>query len=302
MSAKRTTLSDGGSLTLGSGSIRRRLAFDRIIGWVLLLAFVAVLFPLFDMIYWISERALPSFGLKTLTETQVGLGGGLYAMIVGTFVLLGIATLFATGLGLAAGFYTAEYAPPAVQRIGRLAGNLLAGVPAIVLGYFGYIALVLYTHWGFTTFAGGITLGVFMIPYVYRTTDLALSNVPASQREATLAMGASRLQYLARVGFPIAFPTILTGVFFAMALGVGDAAPVIYTAGWSSTVVQGLLQPTSFLTGAIWLFYDNPPSEGTLLTLGFQAAFLVIIIVLVLNVAVQVVSDRYRQRLRGLFG
>jgi phosphate transport system permease protein len=290
------------SLVTASGLVRRRLAFDRIVGWILLLAFVAVLFPLFDMIYWVGQKALPTFTLATLTQNQVGLGGGLYAMIVGTFVLLGLATAFATGFGLVAGFYTAEFAPPAVKRLGRLAGNLLAGVPAIVLGYFGYWALVLYTHWGFTTLAGGITLGVFMIPYVYRTTDLALSNVPASQREATLAVGASRFQYLARVAFRIAFPTILTGILFAMAIGVGDAAPVIYTAGWSNTPVTSLMQPTSFLTGGIWLYYDFPTDEGTLFTLAFQAALVVISIVLVLNVTVQIISDRYRQRLQGLFG
>lgn len=289
------------SILATSGLIRRRVAFDRLIGWVLLLAFAVVLFPLFDMIYWVSVRALPTFTWATLTQDQVGFGGGLYAMIVGTVVLVLLATAFATAIGLAAGLYTAEYASPAVQRLGRLAGNLLAGVPAIVLGYFGYYALVLYTHWGFTTFAGAITLGVFMIPYVYRTTDLALSNVPASQREATLALGAARGQYLARVALPIALPTILTGIFFAMALGSGEAAPLIYTAGWSSTPVTGLLQPTSFLTGAIWSFYDFPSSEGSFLALAFQAALLLILIVLALNLAVQVISDRYRRRLRGLY-
>lgn len=287
---------------LGStGHLRRRLAFDRVIGWVLLVAFVAVLFPLFDMVYWISAKALPTFTWATLSENQVGFGGGLYAMIVGTFVLLGLATAFATGLGIVAGFYTSEYAPPSVARIARVAGNVLAGVPAIVLGYFGYYLLVLYTHWGFTTLAGAITLGIFMIPYVYRTTDVALTNVPKTQREAALAMGCRRHQYLLRIAIPIALPTILTGVFFAMALGLGEAAPLIYTAGWGSTPVTGLLQPTAFLTGAIWLFYDFPASEGHFLTLAFQAAFLLFVIVVALNVVVQILSDRYRQRLKGLY-
>lgn len=289
------------SVLYSTGSVRRRVAFDRAIGWVLLLAFAAVLFPLFDMIYWVSAKAVPTFTLATLTENQVGFGGGLYAMIVGTLVLIALATAFATAIGLAAGFYTAEYASPRVKRLGRLAGNLLVGVPAIVLGYFGYYALVLYTHWGFTTLAGGITLGVFMVPYIYRTTDLALSHVPTSQREATLALGAARIQYLLRIAFPIALPTILTGIFFAVALGAGEAAPLIYTAGWSSTPVASLMQPTSFLTGAIWSFYDFPASEGSFLTLAFQAAFLLIVIVLGLNVLVQVISDRYRRRLRGLY-
>jgi phosphate transport system permease protein len=292
---------DEDGLLVASGRLRRRLFFDRAIGWVLLLAFVAVLFPLFDMIYWISANALPKMTWGTFTENQVGFGGGLYAMILGTFVLILLGTLIATAIGVVSGFYTAEYAPPAVARVARIAGNVLAGVPAIVLGYFGYYLLVLYTHWGFTTFAGGLTLGFFMTPYVYRTTDVALSTVPPSQREAALALGSRPRQYLRRVAFPIALPSILTGVFFAMALGLGEAAPVLYTAGFTSTPVTSLMQPTSFLTGAIWLFYDFPPSEGSFLTLAFQAAFLLIVIVLALNIAVQILSDRYRERLKGLF-
>jgi phosphate transport system permease protein len=284
-----------------SGRLRRRLLLDRVIGWGLLLAFVAVLFPLFDMLYWVAAKALPTMTWATLTQTQVGTGGGLYAMIVGTFVLIAIGTAIATGVGFAAGLFTCEYARGSVQRFARVAGNVLAGVPAIVLGYFGYYLLVLYTHWGFTTLAGGITLGVFMTPYVYRTADVALSSVPRTQREAALALGCRRHQYLLRVAFPIALPTILTGVFFAMALGLGEAAPVIYTAGFSSTPVASLFQPTGFLTGAIWLFYDFPSSFGHFQTLAFQAAFLLVVIVLGLNVAVQVLSDRYRRRLRGLF-
>ncbi|MDE1837047.1 MAG: ABC transporter permease subunit [Euryarchaeota archaeon] len=297
----KTPASFGSDLVPTSGRLRRRILFDRVIGWVLLLAFVAVLFPLFDLVGWVSSYALPTMSWSVLTENQVGESGGLYAMIVGTLVLISLGTAIAAGLGISAGFYTAEFAPPPVRRLARLAGNVLAGVPAIVLGYFGYYALVLYTHWGFTTLAGGIILGIFMLPYIFRTTDIALSNVPPSQREASLALGSNRIQYLRRVAFPIAFPTILTGIFFAMALGLGEAAPLVYTAGWSSTPVQNLMQPTAFLTGGIWAFYDFPRSYGTFLTLAFQAAFLLIVIVLVINIVVQVLSDRYRQRLAGIY-
>lgn len=284
-----------------TGRLRRRILFDRVIGWVLLLAFIAVIFPLFDLVGWVASFALPTMSWGTLTQNQVGEGGGLYAMIVGTVVLIALGTAIAGGLGIAAGFYTAEFAPPLVKRVARLAGNVLAGVPAIVLGYFGYYALVLYTHWGFTTLAGGIILGIFMLPYIFRTTDIALSNVPPAQREASLALGSNRFQYLRRVAFPIAFPTIFTGIFFSMALGLGEAAPLVYTAGWSSTPVQNVMQPTSFLTGGIWAFYDFPRSYGSFLTLAFQAAFLLIVIVLAINIVVQILSDRYRQRLAGIY-
>ncbi len=292
---------NGADLLTSTGRLRRRLVFDRVIGWALLAAFLVVLFPLFDMLYWVSAKALPTLTWGTLTQNQVGTGGGLYPMIVGTFVLIGIATAISTAIGVVAGFYTSEYAPAPVARVARIAGNLLAGVPAIVLGYFGYFLLVIYTGWGFTALAGGITLGIFMTPYIYRTTDVALTNVPPAQREAALAMGSRRGQYLVRVAFPIAIPTILTGIFFAMALGLGEAAPILYTAGFSSTPITSLMSPTGSLAVAIWQFYDFPSTYGSFLALAFQAAFLSIVIVLVLNVAVQLLSDRYRRRLRGLY-
>ncbi len=289
------------SLLNPTGHVRRRLALDRAVRWLLLLAFAAVLFPLLDMVYWISARAVPAFTWGTFTEDQVCLGGGLHAMIIGTLFLIGIATAFAVGIGVLSGMYTAEYAPPAVARSARVIGNVLAGVPAIVIGYFGYYALVLYTHWGFNSLAGGVALGVFMVPFVYRTTDIGFASVPRAQREATLALGARRSQYLVRVALPIALPTMLSGVFLAMAIGLGETAPLVYTAGWSSSTVTGLLQPTSYLTGAIWNFYDFPSTEGSFLTLAFQAAFLLIVISLTVNIAIQVITDRYRRRLRGLF-
>ncbi len=291
---------DGAELAAVSPRLRHRLRLDGIVRWALLGAFAAVFFPLFDMIYWVSVRAVPKFTLATFTEYQVGNAGGLAAMIEGTFVLIGLATAFATSIGLIAGIYTAEYAPPAVARIGRLAGNVLAGIPAIVIGYFGYFLFALYTGWGYTTLGGALTLSVLMVPFVYRTADLAFSSVPASQREAALALGARRHQYLRRLAWPIALPTVLTGVFLAMAIGLGETAPLVYTAGWSNTPWTGLFSPTSFLTGAIWLFYEQPPTLGALLTLAFQAAFLLIVIVVALNLGLQWLADRYRRRLRGL--
>jgi phosphate transport system permease protein len=288
---------------LGARSPRltRRLWFDRAMRWLLPLTFLLVLLPLFDLLYYIGAKALPTFTLQTLTTNPIGLGGGLYAPIVGTLVLIGIATAFASTVGIVAGMYTAEFAPSSIARAARLGGNLLAGVPAIVVGYFGYFLLVLATGWKFSTLGGGLTLGVFMIPYVYRVCDLALARVPGEQREGALATGARRGQYLLRVALPIALPSILTGIFLAMAIGLGETAPLVLTAGWSNTPVQSLLAPTSYLTGVVYENYQFPSNLGQLVTLAFQAAFLLVVIVLALNVVVQLIADHYRRRLRGLF-
>ena len=160
--------------------VHRRVAWDRWLGRLLPLAFVAVLFPIIDLLYWIGSEALPTLSWTTLTTNPVGFGGGLYAPLTGTVYLVGIATAIAGTLGIVAGAYTAEFASPRAALIGRLLANLLTGTPAIVVGYFGYFALVLYTHSTFTLWAGAITLSIFMLPYVYRVTDAAFGSVPPS--------------------------------------------------------------------------------------------------------------------------
>ena len=284
-----------------SGRLRRRVALDRWVGYLLPFLFIAVLYPLLNLLYWVGSQALPTMSWTVLTTNPSGLSGGLFAPITGTFYILALATGFATAIGVGAGMYTAEFASPAVASVGRLGGNLLAGVPAIVIGYFGYFALVLYTHWGTTLLAGALTLSIFMVPYIYRTTDLAFLSVPSDQREAALGMGASRGEYLRRVAWPIAFPRILTGIFIAMAIGLGETAPLLFTAGWNFVPARGPLDQTSYLTGLIWQYYSAPSDFGTELAVAFQAAFLLIVIVIALNVVVQFIAERYRRRLRGLY-
>lgn len=295
------TMASEANWAVPSARFRRRLAFDRWIGRLLPLVFLAVLFPIFDMVYWIGSKAVPTLSWTILTTNPSGFGGGLYASILGTFYLLLIATGIAAAVGLVAGMYTAEFALPKVASAARMAGNLLAGTPAMVVGYFGYFALVIATHTAGSVLFGGITLSIFILPYIYRTSDLAFASVPSEQREAALGIGSTRLQYLLRVGLPIAFPRILTGVFVAMAIGLGETAPLLFTAGWNFFPPQTLNSQTSYLTGVIWNDFDAPSTLGTLQTLAFQAAFLLIMIVIVLNIAVQLVAELYRRRLRGLY-
>lgn len=282
------------------GRVGVRIAVDRVMPWVLLGAFVVILFPLGDMIYWIAQQALPTLTWATVTEPQVGLGGGLSQMISGTLVILGLSTVVAASIGVPAGMYTAEYASPRIAELGRLAGYLLSGVPAVVLGFFGLLLLCSYAGWGYSLGAGALTLAIFMVPFIYRASDQAFSAVPREHREGALAMGATRGQYLRRVALPFALPTMLTGIFLAMAIGMGETAPLLFTMGEVNSAPSSLFQPSAFLTGAIWQFYDAPIGEGTLHTLAFQAALLLLVMVISLNVVIQVIAERYRRRLQGL--
>jgi phosphate transport system permease protein len=203
-------------------------------------------------------------------------------------------------LGLFGGIAAAEFLPESAAGWVRMAANLLAGMPSVIVGYFGYFVFVLYFGWGLSFIAGVFTLAFFMTPYIYRTADLAFSSIPRPLREAAYGSGAKPVQYILRVGAPIAFPQILTGVFLAMAIGVGETAPIILTVQPGLFVPSTAFQPAVYMTYLIWTGFSLPPGSNGL-TLAYQAAFIIIVVVLALNILVRVVAARYRKRLEGLY-
>jgi phosphate transport system permease protein len=285
-----------------TAGLRWRTGFDRWVGYVLPALFLVALIPIIDVIYYLSKTAWPTLTATVLTSfADYEIHDALGVMIVSTFEIMLFATAIAVALGVVGGVATAEFLPESVAGWIRMSANLLAGTPSVIVGYFGYFAFCLYFHWGLTFIAGVVTLSFFMFPYVFRTVDLAFTSVPRPIREAAFGSGARPVQYILKIGTPIAFPQILTGIFLAMAIGVGETAPIILTVEPSVLTPSGLFSPALFATYLIWTGFDQPSTFGTYYTLAFQAAFLVIVVVLVLNVLVRVIAARYRKRLEGLY-
>jgi phosphate transport system permease protein len=278
-----------------------RIGFDRVIGWVLPLLFVVAILPILDIVYYVSAQALPTFTWNVLLNTSViqTETDGMAVPMISTFEILGLATALAAGLGILGGMATAEFLPDRTAGWVRMTTNMLAGTPSVALGYVGYFLFVLYLGWGYVMAAGVCTLAFFMIPYVFRTTDLAFSSVPRPIREAAYGSGAGPFQYIRRVGAPIAFPQILTGIFLAMAIGVGESAPIILTTAVSNILPPSVFSPATYLTVLIWQNFAQ--ASPSLVHIAFQAAFLLIVIVLGLNVIVRLISDRYQKKLEGLY-
>jgi phosphate transport system permease protein len=283
-----------------AGRIRWRIGLDRWIGWLLPLLFLVAIFPILDMVYWISAKALPTLTWTVLADTTPTYQFGLGVAIIGTFEIMLLATLLSVGLGLLGGIATAEFLGERSASWVRMSANLLVGTPSVVVGYFGYFAFVLYFGWGLSYIAGVFTLAFFMTPYVFRTADLAFTSVPRPIREAAMGSGAKAHQYILRIGTPIAFPQILTGIFLAMAIGVGETAPLVLTTTPGVLLPQTLYSPVTFLTGLIWTDYNGSTGPGYQV-LAFQAAFLLLIVVIVVNVVVRIIAARYRKRLEGLY-
>jgi phosphate transport system permease protein len=280
--------------------LRWRTGFDRWMGWILPLLFLVAIIPILDLVWYISLQAVPTLTWTVLTSYgNYQSSDALGVPIVTTFLFVTLATSIAVVLGVFGGIATAEFLPEQAAGWVRMSANMLAGMPSVIVGYFGYFTFCLYFGWGLSFIAGVITLSFFMFPYVFRTTDLAFSSIPRPIREAAYGSGAKPVQYIVKVGTPIAFPQILTGIFLAMAIGVGETAPIILTVAPLVLVPTGLLSPGTYMTYLIWTGYNSPTHLALLLA--YQAAFIIIVVVLSLNVVVRVVAARYRKRLEGLY-
>ncbi len=246
------------------------------------IALLAVIAPSIWIVVQILKEALPHFNFSVLTKNGVGLGGGLKNEIVGTLVVSIGVVLVAGSIGILSGIFLAQYARGRFASVLRAASDILAGIPSIVLGYVGYSALVVGFHWGFSLGAGVITLSVLVIPYIAKTTEVALRQVPINYIEGAEALGFKPTRILSRITLKTALPGITTGLIVAMAISVGETAPLLYTAGYSQNLPKLTVthSPLGYLTYAVWTFYNQPTK--TALQLSYDAALIIMVLILLL--------------------
>lgn len=281
-----------------TGFLRGRL-FDYA-GWVACtLAFLLLGSLMVWILATVAVRGISALRLSTLTQVTVGTGGGLLNAIEGTVVLAVGGVLLAVPPGLAAGIYLAEFEQSRLAPVIRFLADVLVGVPSIVIGYFGYVTMVVALGWKFSVAAGSIALAIIALPYICRTSEMALRQVPRAVREAGYALGAGEGKVVMRVSLPMALPAILTGVLLAFAIAVGETAPLLYTAGWSNYMWNGHLTnaPIGYLTYVIWAFITEPFESAH--ALAYAAAFFVTMFVLLIGVISRLMLDqnvRFRRR------
>ncbi|HUA77687.1 MAG TPA: phosphate ABC transporter permease PstA [Acetobacteraceae bacterium] len=260
------------------------------IGWVLsVFAFALVAAPLADILLLVFARGVSAISPNLFLLPTNGISGGLLNAIVGTFVLSIGALIIGVPIGVGGGIYLSEFGTGPFGNAVRFLSDVLTGIPSIVLGYFSYITLIIGLGWQFSALAGAITLAMMVVPYMARLTELSFRQVPLSLREAGYALGATDRKVIFSIILPPALPGVLTGALLALAISVGETAPLIYTAGWSNYVWNGKLthEPIGYLTYVIWSFINQPFESAH--ALAFAAAFLVVLVVLVINVTARAV-------------
>jgi phosphate transport system permease protein len=250
---------------------------------------VSVLFFILGYLMWNGGKDL-SWSFFTRLPAPVGEeGGGMANAILGSLKLLLLAGLFGVPIGLLGGVYLAEFGGRTLPFLVRYTADLMNGVPSIVIGIFAYALVVMPMH-HFSTLAGGIALGIMVIPTVLRNTESFLRDVPRTLREGSFALGANKWRMIATVVLPAASRGILTGVLLALARVAGETAPLLFTAFGNRFWSPGWMQPTSSLPVVIYTYATGPYEDWH--RQAWAAGLVLLGLVLITNILVRAFLTR----------
>jgi len=266
----------------------RHVVSGAMIGLTYLAALLATL-PLILILGHIVAKGASSLSLAFFTHMPkpVGeVGGGMANAIVGTLILIGVASLIGLPIGIGAGLYLAEKRGTPFANTVRFLADVLNGLPSIVIGIFAWELLV--KRAGFSAFAGGVALGSMMIPLVTRTTEEMLLVVPTSLREAALALGYARWRTSISIVLRTAMAGIATGVLVAVARIAGETAPLLFTALGNQFWSTSLRQPIAAIPLQIFAYSLSAYDEWH--RLAWAGALVLITMVLIISIAARFVT------------
>lgn len=263
--------------------------------WIFSLASIAFLMR---MILWVILEGVPGISLDFITSPYDPHKGrnGILPMILGTVAMVSSTLVLAVPAGILAAIYLCEYARQSFWvRAVRFATESLSGIPSVIYGLFGYIFFKNALGLGFSVISGALTLSIMVLPLVVRTTEEALKSVDPGYREASLALGATKIHTVFRVVLPCAVPGILTGVILAMGRIIGETAAVIFTAGTTARIPPfGRILSSSVRTLSVHLYLaalEEADFEGA-----YATAAILMAITAFLNTAVKMTGTRVTRK------
>lgn len=283
--------------TLPHVSARRR-RMDKMMRGLLATATGVALIPLVLVIYYLFHKGLGAWSGKFFTTDPngnfLGYPGGIRSAILGTIEIVALATLISVPIGICVALYLTEYGKDSrFAHLVRYFVDVMTGVPSIVFGLFVYIVLVL-AHVGgnFTGWKGAVALSLLMLPIVIRSAEVVLLLVPATLREAALALGAPRWRVITNVVLPTSLSGLVTGSLLAVARGAGETAPLLFTVAGAQALSFNLSHQMNALP--LEVYNDILSPRNAVNTRAWGAALTLVLMILLLNLVARAASRRSR--------
>jgi phosphate transport system permease protein len=283
------------TLTPISAGRRRK---DAIARGALAAGTLVALVPLVLVVYYLVSKGIGAWSIDFFTTDPSGRffgdAGGVRSAIVGTVLIVGLATLFAVPMGVGVALYLVEYGGTSrFAAMVRYFVDVMTGVPSIVFGLFIYIVLILSGSFGgFAGWKGSVALALLMLPVVIRSSEVVLALVPNALREAALALGAPRWRVVTRVVLPTALPGLITGALLAIARAAGETAPLLFTAFAVKETTTNLGNQMNSLP--IQIFNDVRQAQDRLVERAWGSALALVTGILLLTLIARLASRRSR--------
>ena len=272
---------------------RTRIITDNLVTVFALVCVVAAIIPLGSILLEVIKNGASALSFEFLTAPQGSIGsgkGGIGPAIQGTIIVVGLASLIATPVGVLAGIYLSEFAGNGIfPTVVRFLNNILTGLPSIVIGIVGYVTIVLFLG-SFSVWAGALSLSIIMMPIVVIVTEETLRIVPHSLREAGYALGISKAKITMKIVLTTAKSGVLTGIGLGIARIAGETAPLIMTILGTSLFFSSLEGPVDALPLRIWRLASQPYESAH--SFGWGAALVLILMVLGMNVALRLLAHK----------
>lgn len=245
------------------------------------LAAVATFLSLTFLLCYILWQGLPNIDFSLFEPQYTTVNVSMLPAMINTLIMVALALLFATPLGIGAAVYLVEYARRGNRVVGivRITADTLAGIPSIVYGLFGMLFFVTYLHMGYSLLAGSCTVAIMILPLIMRTAEEALKGVPDSYREGSYGLGAGKLRTVFAVVLPSAIPGILAGVILGIGRIVGETAALIYTSGTVAALPENIMSSGRTLAVHMYVL----ASEGLYMKQAYATAVILVLLVILIN-------------------
>ena len=274
--------------------IKLRMAKDKGFRAIVVVFSFLSMAPLLFILMYIIGNGVSSLSWEFLVELPKPVGeqgGGIANAIVGSLLLVAIASLPAIPLGVSVGIYLSEHSAGRLSSLARLAVEVLHGTPSVVIGIIVYLWLVM-TMGRFSALSGGIALGIMMLPVIVRTTEETLKLIPDSLKEASLALGVPYHRTILKVILPAGLSGIMTGIMIGVARIAGETAPLLFTAFGSPFMNWSITKPVNALPLLIYNYATSPYPEWHAIAWG--ASCVLVGLVLMLNIVARIIAGRWK--------